>query len=117
MFRVRAVEWPLEPYLQWELHLLQIRAEYGEQIHTVSLQQIQEFEDREPLPELLTVGLDTVYQLLYDRQGLIQGAIRFVGSELTALCVEFIKDLYNSGEDLSTFFQREVAHLEPPKQT
>jgi hypothetical protein len=114
LLRVRVVERPIIPYLQWELHLLRVRAECGELIRVVGLGQIEPYETEGPLPELVTLGSDTVYKVVY-KDGVLDGAIRFVDSAITARVTAFIEQLYEHGEDISTFFEREVAHLEPPR--
>lgn len=115
LFRVRVVEEPIIPYLQWELHSLRLRAECGEKIRVVGPEQAVKFEDVGQLPELLTVGRDTVYEILYDKSGVLDGAIRFVNPDATARCNNFIGQLYSNGEELSSYFDRRVAHLEPPQ--
>src|ERR1044072_4410287 len=56
LYRVRVVEQPIAPYLQWELHLLRLRAECGEKIRVVSLEHLAELERSDQLPEMLTLG-------------------------------------------------------------
>jgi hypothetical protein len=116
LFRVRVVEWPIIPYVQWELNSLRVRAECGEKIHVVDPRQVKCLETDGPLPELLTVGNDTVYQLLYDDDDLIKGAIRFTDADVLIRCVTVMKQLYTTGEDVRSFFERQVAHLPPPRQ-
>ncbi|TJZ53022.1 hypothetical protein FCH28_17860 [Streptomyces piniterrae] len=114
LYRVRVVEKPLIPYLQWEMHLLRLRAEYGEKIRVVGPEQIQVLEREHPLPELVTLGDQVVYKILYNEQGVLDGGIRYLSSDVTARCRDFIQCLYESGEELSSYFAREVAHLPPP---
>ncbi|WP_431042030.1 DUF6879 family protein [Streptomyces sp. P1-3] len=114
LFRVRVVEEPLAPYLQWELHLLRLRAEYGERIRVVGPERIRGLEADGPLPELLTLGNRTVYKIRYDDQGILDGAVRFVDPRVTARCRDFTRDLYEFGEDVIPYFDREVAHLPAP---
>jgi hypothetical protein len=114
LYRVRVVEKPLTPYLQWELHSLRISAESGEKIRVIGPNQVEQFEQDGLLPELLTVGADTVYGVCYDENGVPNGAIRFIDAETAARCNKFMESLYDVGEDLASFFEREVAPLEPP---
>jgi len=114
LYRVRVVEEPIAPYVQWELNSLRLAAEYGEKIRVVTREPIKEFETSDPLPELLTVGADTVYWASYDENGACTGATRFIDAEITARCVEFTERLYEVGEELDSFFQLKVAQLEPP---
>lgn len=114
LLRVRVVELPIIPYLQWELHLLRIWAECGELIRVVGPDEIEPNETTEPLPELVTLGPDTVYEVIYSADGTPDGAVRFVDPALTARVTAFMERLYERGEDVRDFFAREVAHLEPP---
>lgn len=115
LFRVRVVEMPLTPYLHWELSLLKVRAECGERIRVATPDQVRRFESAGTLPELLTVGDDTVYRILYDQDGVLEGAVRFVDRETTMKCTKIIEELYAGGEELERFFHREVAPLEQPR--
>lgn len=112
--RVRVVEKPLVPYLQWELHSLHVRAQCGENIRVVGPAQVAPFEPEKPLPELVILGGSVLYKLVYTEQGILDGAVRFTDSELVGRCRGFIESLYESGEDLATFFARDVAGLTPP---
>jgi hypothetical protein len=114
LHRVRIVEIPILPYLQWELHYLLLAVDEGEKIRVVEADRISEFENNGPLPELLTAGRDTVYRILYTDEGVPAGARRVIDPARTGRCIEFIQELYTGGEDLSRFFDREVAHLPPP---
>lgn len=112
--RARVVEEPIVPYVQWELHSLRLRAECGEKIRVIGPGEIVKLEDDGQLPELLTVGTDTVYEILYDATGVLTGAIRYVDREVTQRCIDFIERLYSTGEEMHSYFERVVAHLEPP---
>ncbi|MEU1943329.1 DUF6879 family protein [Streptomyces melanosporofaciens] len=115
LYRVRVVEEPIAPYLQWELHLLRLRAECGERIRVVGPGHLGELERSEKLPELLTLGDRTTYRIRYTDQGILDGAVRFTDAGTTARCRAFTRDLYGAGEDLESYFAREVAHLPPPQ--
>ncbi len=64
--RVRVVEQPLTPYLQWELHVLRMRDQYGGKVRIVTEEQIADAERAAPLPEIYTHGTSTMYQAIYD---------------------------------------------------
>ncbi len=115
LFRVRIVEEPITPYLQWELHLLRLRAECGERIRVVGADRIGALEARGPLPEIITLGDETVYKILYSEEGALAGAVRFADAGITTRCRTFIEELYGLGEDLIPYFDREAAHLPPPR--
>jgi hypothetical protein len=112
--RVRVVEQPLDPYLQWELHSLFLRARCGELIRVIAPHQVPFSETSRTLPEVLTVGEVVTYRILYDDQGVLTGAVRFTDPDVTLGCRTDIAKLYEAGEDLAAFFHREVAPLDPP---
>lgn len=112
---VRVVEKPISPYLQWELHLLRLRSQCGDNVRVVGLDQIERFEKNGHLPEIVTMGTEVMYELMYDENGLPEGGIRFVKRDLIVRCQKFIQDLYSVGDGLESFFEREVAVLEPPR--
>ncbi|MER6379921.1 DUF6879 family protein [Streptomyces sp. NPDC001127] len=114
LLRVRVVEQPLTPYLQWELHLLRVRAECGELIRVIGPQHVATYEGRGPVPELVTLNDDTVYEILYNGEGVLEGAERYLDARTRDRVAARVEELYVLGEDIGTFFDREVAHLKPP---
>ncbi|MFF2541687.1 DUF6879 family protein [Kitasatospora sp. NPDC058063] len=107
LLRVRVVERPLTPYLEWELQLLRVRAECGELIRVVGPELIAPYELDGPLPELITLGPDTVYDISYDAVGLADGATRCIDHSARERVAEFIATLYDQGEDIATFMARQ----------
>ncbi|WP_188991944.1 DUF6879 family protein, partial [Saccharopolyspora thermophila] len=114
LFRIRVVAKPFTPYLHWELHLLKARADCGEKIRVLAVEDVAPFESHEALPEILTVGRDTVYEIRYSDDGVLDGAVRHTDLEAATRCKDFLADLYARGEELDRFFWREVAPLPPP---
>lgn len=114
LLRVRVVEQPLTPYLQWELHLLHVRAECGELIRVVGPERVAAYEHDCPVPELITLNDDTVYEIRYDAEGTLAGAVRYMGRAPRDRVAARIEELYMAGEDMGTFFAREVAGRKPP---
>jgi hypothetical protein len=112
--RVRVVETPIVPYLQWELHSLNLRAQCGEHIRVVGPEQIDQFEQREPLPEIVTLDGNAMYKIMYTDQGILDGAVQFTDPGIVGRCQGFIERLFDTGEDLATYFARNVAGLKPP---
>lgn len=113
--RVRVVEEPLAPYMQWELHALRVQSEAGKKIRVVTPAALGVLETTGPLPEVVVVGGQVLYQVVYTEAGVLDGAIRFTDAELTKRWESFIKELYEAGEDLPAYFERRVAHLSPPQ--
>jgi hypothetical protein len=114
---VRVVEKPITPYLQWELHLLRLRSQCGDNLRVVSLDQVAHFEKCGRLPEIVSLGSDVMYEVEYDETGLPNGGTRCVDRDSIVRWREFIQDLYRGGEEIESFFEREVAGLEPPSGT
>ncbi|MFJ9846997.1 DUF6879 family protein [Kitasatospora sp. NPDC101155] len=112
--RVRVIEKPLTAYLQWELHSLRMRAECGERVRIIPAEKLAGTEEFSPLPEAVILGGRTLYQVLYAETGTPIGAVRYTDPELVDRWENYIKDLYEAGEDVQTYFDREVAHLPPP---
>lgn len=113
--RVRVVEKPIVPYLHWELCAFRVQVEVGLDIRVVDPELIRPFEGEEPLPELVNVGSDTLYRIIYDETGTPDGGVRYTGEEIVSRYVAFVESLWDQGEEFTSFFEREVAHLPPPR--
>jgi len=114
-YRVRVVARPVTAYLQWELQLLRLLGECSDSVRVIGVEAAEPFEDAGVLPEVVTLGDDLTYEVLYDDNGELSGATRFADPALTTRCRELIQRLYKAGEDIGGFFAREVAHLSPPQ--
>ncbi|MFC1420636.1 DUF6879 family protein [Streptacidiphilus cavernicola] len=114
--RVRVVERPVTPYLQWELHVLRAKDQCGEDVRVVPAADVAGLEQQGPLPELVVLGADAVYEVLYTGDGLPDGARRFTDPTLVAGVRALIQRLHASGEPLADYFAREIAVLAPPCQ-
>lgn len=112
--RVRVVEFPIDPYLQWEMHRFVIRAECGENIRVVGPEAVVSYETRGLAPELIFMGDLAMYEVLYDETGVLAGGRKFTDPELIAGCRAEVRALYEQGEDFQAFFDREIAPLPPP---
>ena len=112
--RVRVVEEPLTPYLQWELTSLRQRAHHGQKIRVLPAEAVAVPETGGLLPELTILGERTLYRVLYTDAGVPEGAVRYTDPGIVSAWVAYVKGLYAAGEDLLTYFDRAVAHLPPP---
>ncbi len=113
-YRVRVAEFPIDPYLQWEMHRFRIRVECGENIRIVGPEAVARFETGGIVPELICMGSLAMYEVLYDETGKLAGGRKFTDPELIASCLAEVQALYARGEDFWTFFEREVKPLPPP---
>jgi hypothetical protein len=111
--RVRIVDKPYSPYLIWELNSLMIRHEYGEKIRTLQADSISSMERGFEFPEIFTMGNEVVYEIIYDHTGLATGATRSTSGHTVRHWTGLISGLYSRGEDLVSFFHREIAGLQP----
>ena len=115
LYRLRVVAEPIIPYLQWELHSLKLRAECGELIRILPAAAVRHLEDDGELPEVVTLGPSTAYQILYDADGVLTGGVKVTDPQAVGRVTRLVRRLYGEGEDLATFFEREVAPLPPPR--
>jgi hypothetical protein len=117
LYRLRIVAEPISPYLQWELHSLKLRAECGELIRILPAAAVRQLEDDGELPEVVTLGPSTAYRILYDADGVLTGGVKVTNPQAVGRVTRLIRHLYGEGEDLATFFEREVSRLPPPPAT
>lgn len=116
-YRVRVVEFPITPYLQWELHGLKLRVECGEHIRIAPVDALASYEANGSVPEILVLGSVVMYEILYNKNGAPYGSRRITDPEVIRRSREEIERLYEAGEDFMSFFNREIAHLPPPDVT
>lgn len=114
LHRIRVVNEPLTPYLQWELHSLRLRAEYGVRVRVVRADAVSPAETEGILPEVTILGGRTLYRVLYTERGIPDGAFRYTDPDLVSRWVAYLRALYGVGEDVESYFTRHVAHLPPP---
>lgn len=113
--RVRIIEEPLTPYLQWELHLLHLRDQTGGPVRVLPASHILEYEeDCGPLADLNIIAPHALYEVTYDDNGVLESAIRSTDPDDIANQVAFVYKLYRIAEPIRDYFQRAVAHLPPP---
>jgi hypothetical protein len=115
--RLRIVESPVCPYLQWEMLALRIRAEEGERIRIVDAEQVRHLETRNLLPELIILGTRALYEIRYDAAGIHRGARKIEDRQVIDRCREELAELWGKGEELSAYIEREIVPLPPPRQS
>lgn len=112
--RVRVVSLPPSPYLHWELRLLLLRDEFGQPTRIVLDRDVARLEEEAPLPEICTLDSDVMYEVVYASDGAADHAMRYTDMALVRRCRNLIVSLYERGEPISGFFQREIAPLPLP---
>ncbi|WP_327337042.1 hypothetical protein OG384_12595 [Streptomyces sp. NBC_01324] len=117
LHRVRCVEEPISPYLQWELHLLHLKAQCGEDTRVLGRDGILGYEAQHPLPEVVVLGSSVMYEVLYDGDGKLAGGIRFDDPRDISRWRKTIQEMHWAGEPLDEYFTRRVTQLPPPAVT
>ncbi|OEV08754.1 DUF6879 family protein [Streptomyces nanshensis] len=112
--RVRVVEQSLSPYVQWQLHSLRLRAEYGETVRVVDAADLESAESAGVLPELVVLGGEVLYRVRYTGTGVPDGAVRYTDPRLVEEWERYLRRLHETGEDVQSYFTRRVEHLPPP---
>jgi hypothetical protein len=115
--RVRIVEQPLTPYLQWELHALRIQAEAGERIRVLPADEIRFVEQSARLPEVVVLGGEVLYEVCYTEAGVLDGCVLFTDNRLIVSWERFIAELFDKGEEMTAYARRYLDHLPPPRLT
>lgn len=115
--RLRVVEFPVTPYVQWELHVLRVRVEVGDPIRVLDARTIAEIEKDRPVPEVVILGDVVMFEVQYDEDGNAAGANRFTDPALIEETSAGFDLLYEQGEAYADFFDREIAPLPPPAVT
>ncbi|GAB3438013.1 hypothetical protein GCM10027570_00780 [Streptomonospora sediminis] len=112
--RLRIVEYPPTPYLQWESHSHRIFVECGHAISALPTTAIAHLETAASLPELMVYGQQVLYQVRYNGQGTPIGAKRVDDPALVASAVAAITDLWRRSEPFLDYFNRDIAPLPVP---
>jgi hypothetical protein len=112
--RLRVVEFPITPYVQWEMHVLHVAVAVGDDIRVIDARTIANIETNHPVPEVVILGDIVMYGVLYDDDGNAAGAKRYGDPALIRETSEGFNTLYERGEDFITFFDREIAPLRAP---
>lgn len=113
--RVRIVEYPITPYVQWELHSLVQQDELGaNRVRIVTVDKLADAEKTQQLPEIVVLGSRTLYNVIYSDSGVPMGSIRFTDEQHVNSWEQYIRSLFEIGEDIASYFAREIAPLPAP---
>jgi hypothetical protein len=117
LHRVRVLERPVSAYAQWELEVLRVRSQCGEDsVVLVDGDRTQQAgQPLTDLPDVVVLGTEAAYQVHYTEDGLPDGATLFTEPEVVEGARAFIQRLYRSGERLEAFYAREIADLGAPE--
>ncbi|GLK07563.1 DUF6879 family protein [Streptosporangium carneum] len=112
--RLRVVEFPVTPYVQWEFFVLRLRVELGDNIRVMDARNISDIEQERPVPEVVILGNEVMYEVMYDDEGNAAGANRFTDRKVIHETSAGFDVLFDRGERFEEFFDREIAPLAPP---
>ncbi|MDA0565540.1 hypothetical protein LG943_14620 [Streptomonospora sp. S1-112] len=112
--RIRVVERPVTPYLQWEMQFLRLLAEAGQSLRVLTAAQVEHWERERTLPEVVLLGGRVLYLVRYDPGGQASGADRIDDHDVIAACAAELDSLFQAGEPLLDYYHREIAPLPPP---
>ncbi|GLX94370.1 DUF6879 family protein [Herbidospora sp. NBRC 101105] len=98
--RLRIAERPLTAYLRWELQVLKARARAGERTRVLDAGAVRHLERAGPLPEILILSRDLMYEVRYDDIGAHVGGRRIVERDVIAACLAELETLYGQAGDL-----------------
>jgi hypothetical protein len=113
--RLRVVEFPVTPYVQWELFVLRVRVDLGDDIKVLDARDISNIERSRPVPEVVILGDVAMYEVVYDEDGNAAGAKRYTDRSLIRETNAGFDALYERGEGFHDFFDREIVTLAPPR--
>ncbi|MFI0483383.1 DUF6879 family protein [Actinomadura sp. 9N215] len=112
--RVRVVERPLTPYVQWELYALRMLAEAGFELSVLPAAELASLEIQRQVPEVVVIGGRVLYEVRYLPDWTPNGAKRISVPDTISTAAAEIARLFGKGESLLDFFEREVATLPAP---
>ena len=116
--RVRIVELPLTPYLQWEFWVLRRNQALGEEVRVVDLTTLRAAHGSDyDVPELAIIDSSVAYEVLYDEGGMNIGARKLVDTHAIEVCRQTTIELFEEGEPLDGFFEQYVEPLPPPRHS
>jgi Family of unknown function (DUF6879) len=112
--RLRVISLPIAPYVQWECQFFRHDRDTGEQIRVLKPAMLAHWEVDGPLPELVVLGPTVMYEVLYTADGILNGGRRILDGDIIAAVRADFDQLWETAEDFTVFFDREIADLPPP---
>jgi hypothetical protein len=115
--RIRIVDEPIGPYLQWELHLLRLRDEIFEgtiRVLPTTVTTGDEHTYGSELPEICTMDDTVLYLHTYDEHGVQDRNIRFTDPDVVTPWRNYTRHLWQAGQPLAQYFARHVQGLPAP---
>lgn len=113
MRRLRIVEKPYSAYLRWELYYIRLRAEASEDIRVLDASHIRRLERSRPLPEVVILDSEVMYEVLYDNKGDHEGARKILDPHAIRSARYEIDNLHAQAMRLESFLASDPASLPP----
>ncbi len=108
------VEHPVTPYLQWEMQYFRLLAEAGEDLRVIDASDARYLEVDRQLPEVVILGEQVMFEVLYDADGTAYGARRISDPKVIAESAQEVAGLYADAKPLLDYYRRVIAPLPPP---
>jgi hypothetical protein len=116
LHRVRVLRQPVAPYVQWELEVLNLRSQCGEDSVVLDSDSGRAVpQDLSDLPDLVVLGTEAVYEVHYAGDGVPDGATLHTAPDAVAGARAFVQALHRSGERLESYYTREIAGRAAPR--
>jgi hypothetical protein len=113
--RIRIVEFPIDPYLQWEFWVYHRNARLGEDIRVITLDELHRRRGQDyELPELAIIDDTVAYEVMYDDSGLNVGGRKIVDQILIRQCTNEFMELFNVAQPIDDFFPEHILPLSDP---
>lgn len=112
--RLRVVEEPVSAYLQWEMHAFKVLADCGVPIRVLDAARVRPWEAVGPLPEVLLLEHQALYEVQYDGRWAACGARRIDDRQVIEEAGRDMVALWDRAEPLSDYFARAIAPLASP---
>jgi hypothetical protein len=112
--RLRIVEYPITPYVQWEMHYFRLLGEAGFPLRVLGAEQVAHAEQAGVLPEVVILGEQVLYHVLQQDDGTPRGARRITDPQAIARVSRSVAEMYAMAEPVLDFFHREIAELPAP---
>lgn len=115
--RLRIVEKPVTPYVQWEMQYFRILAEEGFPLRVLESDRVAEYERSGPLPDLNLLGERVLYHIVQEPDGTPAGARRIDDPDTITGVRHAMESLFDQAEPVLDYFHREIALLPAPPVT
>ncbi|WP_398695293.1 DUF6879 family protein [Streptomonospora wellingtoniae] len=112
--RLRIVEKPVTPYVQWEMQYFRILAEEGFSLRVLEADSIADYERSGPLPDLNLLGERVLYHIVQEPDGTPAGARRIDDPDSIIGVRRAMESLFGRAEPVLDYFHREIAPLPAP---